>query len=121
MDPKIRERVLEGLKPEVEALKKWASSNPLIQKVYIYGSHALGNENGCSDLDVAIEIKARKGDNTIETTWICEARRWREEISFSLRYNLDLNWYDPIETPPVHKGIVAGNYLVFSRKGSQSL
>ncbi len=120
MDPKIRGRVLENLKSEVEALRKWASSNSLIQKVYIYGSRALGKATGCSDLDVAIEIKAQKRDNTIETTWTYEARRWREEISFSLRYNLDLNWYDPVETPTVHKGIVAGNYLVFSRKDSQS-
>ena len=106
---------LKSIEPEIITIRKWASSKTIVRKVYIFGSRACGQFHHESDLDVAIEIDPRKGDTNSFTTWTCEAKKWKEELQPFLRYNLDLERYDPKETPTVHKGIKKCNIIIYER------
>jgi predicted nucleotidyltransferase len=51
------------------AVAKWASSEPLIRKAYLFGSRVRGAHKPDSDLDVAVEIFTLQGDSSPFTTW----------------------------------------------------
>ena len=94
-DSKREKEAYQNLRTEIEVISQWASNNALIQKVYIYGSRARGDFCKNSDLDVAIGIKPREGDSNTLAIWLCEGKKWSEELDPLLRYKLHLEWYDP--------------------------
>ena len=108
--------MIENFETEISAIKRWASKNPSIRKVWIYGSFISGNLHEGSDLDVAVEIEKEKGDTNKRTTWICEAQGWRDELQALLGFKLHLEWYDVDETPTVRKGIQSGSRLIYSKE-----
>lgn len=61
-------------------IAEWAKSEPLIIKVYIYGSRAKEDYKEDSDLDVAIEIMKLRHDSNVLSTWINEADRLKERL-----------------------------------------
>lgn len=111
----MKNDLLKTIEPEIMAIRKWASSKSIVRKVFIFGSRACGQSHHESDLDVAIEIDPRKGDTNSFTTWICEAKKWEEELQPFLRYNLDLERYNHRETPTVHKGIKKCSVIIYER------
>ena len=44
------------------AVAKWASTQPLIRKAYLFGSRVRGTSNPDSDLDIAVEVFTLPGD-----------------------------------------------------------
>jgi len=59
---------------------EWAKSEPLIIKVWIYGSRTNDSYQQDSDLDIAIEITQLPHDSNVLSTWINEADRFRERL-----------------------------------------
>jgi predicted nucleotidyltransferase len=108
------EKILKELEPEIKAINKWASSNPLVKRVHIFGSRASGKYHDDSDLDVAIEIVARKGDTNSFTTWISDSKRWVGELQPHIRYELDLERYDKKETPTVSQAIEDCSIIIYN-------
>lgn len=97
-----------------EAVAKWASTQPLIRKAYLFGSRVRGTHKPNSDLDVAVEIFTLPGDEYPLTTWICEAQRLKTSTTGVVPVIIDLNWYGgPIETPCVHAGLQDGSIVAF--------
>jgi predicted nucleotidyltransferase len=97
-----------------DAVAKWASTQPLIRKAYLFGSRVRGTHKPNSDLDVAIEIFTLQGDEDPLTTWICEAQRLKASIAGVVPLIIDLNWYGgAVETPCVHAGLEASNIVVY--------
>ena len=118
--------MIEDLKIEISAIKKWASFNPLIRKVWIFGSCIRVNPHEADDLDVAVEIEKKEGDETKEVTAIGERRKWEERLNakmkfrergYKLSFKLHLECYDTDgnETPYIQKGIQAGSHLIYSK------
>jgi len=64
----------------VENLRNWASSAPLISKVWIFGSRVKGTHKETSDLDVAIELDVEDENKKI-LAWISNADIWRAELT----------------------------------------
>jgi predicted nucleotidyltransferase len=96
------------------AVAKWASTQPLVRKAYLFGSRVRGTHRPDSDLDVAIELSTLSGDDSPLTTWICEAQELKSSIVGVCPVIIDLNWYGSAgETPYVHAGLEALCIVVY--------
>jgi len=68
----------------------WAIKNPLILKVYIFGSRVRGDNRQDSDLDIALEISKLPGDNNIVATFTGEQSIWVMELQKKIPFKIDL-------------------------------
>jgi len=106
-----------------EIIKQWAKERSFIKKVYLFGSRVTGiRKDGQpvgkdSDLDVALQFDSFPGDSNSLTTWVCESDKWHEELLARLQFDdaqsLDLERYDPIETPHVATYINKSSVLIY--------
>ena len=93
---------------------RWAASEPLVKKAYLYGSWVKGTQTPLSDLDVAVELWRGSGDPEPLATWILEARRLRESLSTCVCIAVHLEWYGgQKQTPTVHAGLEGGRRIVY--------
>lgn len=100
-----------------ELITGWTEAQPLVRKAYVFGSRVKGTHSPNSDLDVAIELVPRPGDETVLATWICEARALRESLARVVPVPVDLEWYGgPDETPTIHTALLAGSRVVYERQ-----
>ena len=97
-----------------ETLRAWASTRPIIRRVWIYGSRAKGTATAESDLDVAVQIDPVGNDETSYTSFHYEADGWRSELQPQLSYQLHFKWYDRANKP-VWDGVNSDGILVYER------
>ena len=103
------------------AVAKWASTQPLIRKAYLYGSRDSCKHQPDSDLDVAVEIFTLPGDISPFTTWTCEARRLKASIAGVVPVIIDLDWYGgAVETPYIHEALEESSAMVYDVENSTS-
>jgi predicted nucleotidyltransferase len=96
------------------AVEGWAESEPLVRKVYLFGSRVRGTYRPDSDLDVAIELLTLPDEDDPGTTWQREAKRLRASIAGAAPVAIDLLWYGgAIESPCVHEGLQAGSLTIY--------
>jgi len=91
----------------------WAASEPIVVRVYIFGSRARGDHHENSDLDIAIEIEKGADDSNVHETWIYECDRCEQSLAKLLPYRLQLELFDGENTPTVLKGIRRSSVLVY--------
>ena len=85
----------EDLLPVADTLRRWASRETLVQRLWIYGSYAKGTAKSDSDLDVAVEINLAGETDNSNTVFVCSAEDWRSELGPALKpHKLDLKLYD---------------------------
>ncbi|PLV12579.1 hypothetical protein CXG53_25205 [Pseudomonas guariconensis] len=102
-----------------DAVANWASTEPLIQKVYLFGSRVRGDHHPDSDLDVAVEIFTLQGDSDPFTTWTCEAQRLKSSIASIVPVPIDLEWYGgEVETPRLHQALAHSSVVVYEIKST---
>lgn len=103
------------------AVSKWANTQPLIRKVYLFGSRVRGTHRPDSDLDVAVEIFTLPGDNSPLATWIGESSHLEASIAGIVPVNIDLQWYGgEAETPRIHKALKRSSLLVYTAQARPS-
>ena len=96
------------------AVAKWAATEPLVRKAYLFGSRVRGTHSPDSDLDVAIELRTPGCGKTALDTWRGEAKWLRESIAPILPVRIDLEWYGgPEQTPTVHAGLLCSSRVVY--------
>ena len=96
------------------AVAKWAATEPLVRKAYLFGSRVRGTHSPDSDLGVAIELQALACGKTPSETWTSEAKWLRESIAPILPVHIDLEWYGgPEQTPTVHAGLSCSSRVVY--------
>lgn len=96
------------------AVAKWAGTEPLIRKAYLFGSRVRGDHRSDSDLDVAVEIVILEGDSDPFTTWVFEKQRLKISITGIVPVPIDLDWYGgEIETPRMHQAIRESSVVVY--------
>jgi predicted nucleotidyltransferase len=92
----------------------WAETQPLVLKLWLFGSRVRGTERPDSDIDIAVEIKTRMGDSSAWTTFMFEADCLKASIQALLPMTVQLEWYGgPTETPTIHAGLQASSMLVY--------
>ena len=103
----------------IEQLKKivgeWAASEPLIKKAYLFGSRVRGDHRDDSDLDVAVEIGKKPGDESLLATWIFEKCGLEERLSKLVPLKVQLEHLEDCRTPTVKAGIDRSSILVFEK------
>jgi predicted nucleotidyltransferase len=97
------------------AVAKWASTQPLVRKVYLFGSRARGTHRSDSDLDIAVEIFPLTGDSSPLATWIGESDRLEASIAGIVPVIIDLDWYGgEAETPLIHQALDRSSLVVYT-------
>ena len=97
---------------------KWAESEPLVTKAYIFGSRAKGNYRDNSDLDVAVELEKQPGDSNVLATWICVGDSLEKRLSAMLPFKVQLENLDGAETLIVSSGVRSSSILIYDREAT---
>jgi predicted nucleotidyltransferase len=95
----------------------WAATQPIVKRVYFFGSRVKGTNRLESDLDVAVEIDEDIDDEEPRSAaWARAASKLRTSLAPLLPVILDLQWYGgEAETPTIHAGLVKGHVVVYER------
>lgn len=101
---------------DIEAIKRiiadWASKEPLVKKVYIFGSRATNDYKEDSDIDIAVEIHRLPGEGSLTAAWMDVAEGYREQLSKLLPCPLHLHSLDG-DSPIVLEGAYRNGILVY--------
>lgn len=100
---------------DIRAIKKWAASNPLIIRAWVFGSRVKGTNRKDSDLDVAIEHGVMKGDSNAFTTAIAEKDKWKKQLEAMISLTLDLQSYLPGKTIRIESAISDASVLIYEK------
>jgi predicted nucleotidyltransferase len=106
---------MDDMTHDIQHIQRWAASNPIIVRVWIFGSRVRGTNRPDSDLDVAIEHDMMPGDTDHFTTALGERSGWVAALQPNARCKLDVWSYRPGETPIVESGVKAGARLIYER------
>ena len=104
---------------DIESIKRviagWASREPLVKKVYIFGSRATSDYRDDSDIDVAVEIHRLPGEESITAAWMDVAEGYREQLSKLLPYPLHLHSLDG-DSPIILEGAYRNGILIYEEQ-----
>jgi uncharacterized protein len=86
-----------AISTELEAVKAMLASKPTVKLAYLFGSHAYGQPNSESDLDICVvlDLAGRR-----KLDWMREIRR---ELSKTVSSALDILVYEPKEFANIAK------------------
>lgn len=104
--------------PNIEIIKQkictWAKEQPLIKRIYIYGSRVRGDYTKESDLDIAIEFHKYPTDASVWVTGFFEISDLREDIKKLFPgYKVQVEHLHPTKTPYVKKGVDESRVLAY--------
>jgi predicted nucleotidyltransferase len=104
------------LQPIAESLRSWASNEPDLLHVWIYGGHAKGQASPESDLDVAVEVIPGDGETSYDV-FVCSAEEWRSQLTPQVApHKLDLKLYDTSgRRETVRRAVDEHGILVYER------
>jgi predicted nucleotidyltransferase len=93
---------------------QWAADQPLVLRVWLFGSRVRGTSRVDSDIDVAVEIRCQPGDSSPFTTFVFESAALRASLKARLSIEVDLEWYGgQVETPTIHAGLQRSSVLIY--------
>ena len=101
---------------DIESIKRiindWARKEPLVKKVYIFGSRATDDYKEDSDIDIAVEIHRLPGEESITSAWMDVAEGYRQQLSKLFPYPLHLHSLDG-DSPITLDGAYRQGILVY--------
>lgn len=106
---------MDDLEHDIAVIQQWASSTPIVHRVWIFGSRVRGTNSPESDLDVTVEHGALPGDSDVYTTGLCEPENWRAQLQPLVRLRLDAQSYVPGDTVVVEAGLHKSSQLIYER------
>lgn len=101
---------------DIQAIRRWAESQPIIKRVWLFGSRVRGTERPDSDLDIAVEHDSLPGDSDAFTTAISEVGNWRAQLQPQVSLTIDLQSYIPGITPTIEAGLNDSSQLVYQKR-----
>lgn len=105
----------------IETVHRWALSEPLVRKAYLFGSRVKGTAHDESDLDIAIEVEKLRGDSGEYTSFVFESEKLCARLQKELPFPVDLQWYGGLrETPIIHAALAEASVLAFERDALSS-
>jgi predicted nucleotidyltransferase len=101
---------------DIETIRRWAELQPIIKRVWLFGSRVRGTETPDSDLDIAVEHGALPGDSDAFTTALCEMKKWRSQLQPIVSMTIDLQSYVPGGTPTIEAGLKESSILLYEKQ-----
>jgi hypothetical protein len=110
------------LQESAEVVSRWATTEPLIRRAYLFGSRVTGTQRPDSDLDVAvahdIDPALRGIGETLrldrQFTWEDHYPRWKADLGKLLPMPLDLNGMET-GTAVLRPALKAARMCVYQR------
>jgi predicted nucleotidyltransferase len=102
--------------PEIEAIREWARSVPIVSRVWIFGSRSRLDYTPESDLDIAVEHDSLPGDGSILATSIGELAAWEAQLQSKINLRVDLESYIPGVTPTIESALDESSVLIYERQ-----
>jgi predicted nucleotidyltransferase len=96
-------------------LHTWATSQPVIYRVWLFGSHARGEAGPDSDIDIAVEVVPVHADESVTDCWFTHSSKWRSELAARFPFRIQLELLDGLSTPTISRGIARSGVLVYER------
>ena len=98
------------------AIAEWATTEPLIDTVWLFGSR-LGNDyRRDSDLDVAVRLRVQEDLMEQQLCWHDNYARWKEQLDQITNRDVDLEMGHPLIAPTIWNYIAAGSRIVYLRE-----
>ena len=98
-----------------EAVADWATAEPLIDTVWLFGSRIGGDYRPDSDLDLAIRLRVREDLMEQQLCWHDNYARWKGQLDQITDRKVDLEMGHPLIAPTVWNYIAAGSRIVYRR------
>lgn len=108
----------DDLAHDIAAMKRWAKSTPVVEKVWIFGSRVSGKKGNPDDLDVAVQHGALPGDTSAFTTAIGEMAKWRAQVQAICRLKIDLQSHIPGESTVIEAALIEASKLIYVKDRS---
>ena len=104
----------------IQILSQWSAKKPLVQRAWIFGSRARGEERSDSDIDIAIELDLTATEVEDESggsaTWMFETSTWQSELQAVLPYQVDLEQYMGTQTPIIAAALERSSVLAYQKE-----
>lgn len=112
--------------PEIQKiLLTWALGQPLINRLWLFGSRVRGEHRPDSDVDVAIELDMSVAKGSDESggiaAWAFDTEPWMPELELLLSMVVDLQHYKSGETKIIHAGLEQSSILVYEKSRGEQL
>jgi predicted nucleotidyltransferase len=98
-----------------EAIADWATAEPLIDTVWLFGSRMGDYYRPDSDLDLAIRLRVREDLIEQQLCWHDNYARWKKQLDQITDTKVDLEMGHPLIAPTVWTYIAAGSRIVYRR------
>ena len=101
-------------------ISDWAELNPIIQRVYIFGSRLRGTDRlgqpvkAGADIDIAVELTHENPDHAWSEYGLINDH-WRTELGHVLPWPVDLEWFHPEATHHLIGYLEDCSVVVFER------
>ena len=112
--------IMDVPQKDLEEIIAWLDTHDVFERAWIFGSRAMGDSRPDSDLDLAIQHGAMRGDSNAFTTSIAEAKNWRAELQPRISLELDLQSYIPGDTEVVEQGLKRCSVLIWERSSNKA-
>jgi predicted nucleotidyltransferase len=105
-----------------QVLIDWASTKPLVGRLYIFGSRARKDYRHDSDLDIAIELDLSAANGVDFSggmaTWAFETNEWANELHQCTGFKIDLNQYiEEAAWSNISEALRRSSILVYVKRG----
>jgi len=99
---------------ELVGLQEWASSNPRVAALDVFGSRARGDHHTDSDVDVAIAL-TDDPDDEAAGLWVFRREIWNAELTDRLGLDVRLVRLTPDDDGGIGAGVAADSIRVFTK------
>lgn len=107
----------------IEVVAGWAADEPLVDRVYLFGSRVRGDTRPDSAIAIAIELDLEeltgRGDPRGVDTWTSETPNWIEELQALIPIKVDLQHYLGDETPVIKEALRRSHVLAYDKPGKR--
>lgn len=104
-----------------ERLIEWARSEPIIERVHVFGSRVRGEHRPDSDIDVVVELDLEAAPGADFSggfaTFSFQSERWNAQLAELLPMSVDLDFYAGAKhTPTLHAGLQRSSRLIYDKR-----
>ena len=99
---------------DLQKIRAWAQTHEVIQRVWLYGSRARGDNQPDSDIDLAIVTRLDTGQDNADAVWMFWHQDFKETPDLHLSHEVHLEWYeDGAGSERVGRGVERDGILIY--------